>query len=96
MSVLQSASETRSTPKGVRPYLPGRGVAEPLCDVPSTGILARRVLRLFDACDRVDGLPEGRLREEALADLRERVSRFQQEPSEDKFAALDEAMEMVA
>jgi hypothetical protein len=71
-------------------------VGEPLCDVPSASLLARRAMRLFYACDRVDGLPEGRIREEAMADLLERVARFQKEKPEDQAAALKEAMAMLA
>jgi hypothetical protein len=96
MSTAQAVSATRSRPKGIRPYLPGRRVGEPLCDVPSASLLARRTLRLFYACDRVDGLPEGRIRDEAMADLLERVVRFQQEELPDQKAALEEAMAMMA
>ena len=95
METVQVKTATRTKPQGIRPYLPGRGVAEPLCEVPSTGILARRALRLFDACDRVDGLPEGRLRDEALTELLERVSRFQQETPVEQEKALGDAMAMV-
>jgi hypothetical protein len=95
MSTMQAVSATRNKPRGIRPYLPGRRVGEPLCDVPSASLLARRVLRLFYTCDRVDGLPEGRIRDEAMAELLERVARFQQEERVDQNAALQEAMAMV-
>ena len=96
MSTAQAVSATRSRTKGIRPYLPGRRVGEPLCDMPSASLLARRTLRLFYACDRVDGLPEGRIRDEAMADLLERVARFQQEELFEQNAALEEAMAMMA
>lgn len=96
MSAIQTVAERRFQPRGIRPCLPGRHVAEPLCDVPTATPLARRALRLFYACDRVDGLPEGRLRDEAMAELMARVARFQQEPPRDQEAALEEATGMLA
>ena len=96
MSTVQAVSSVRSRPKGIRPYLPGRRVGEPLCDVPSASLLARRTLRLFYACDRVDGLPEGRIRDEAMEELLERVAHFQQEELSEQEAALGEAMTMLA
>ena len=63
--------------------------------MPSASVLARRALRLFHECDRVDGLPEGPLRDEVLSDLLDRISRFRQEGSEEQIAALQEAMSMM-
>ena len=95
MEPIVTTAPPRRTPKAIQPYLPGLRVEGNLSDVSKGNSLARRVLRLSTECDRIDSLPEGDLRDEALAHLLARVARFQQESPSDQEEALKEAMAMM-
>jgi hypothetical protein len=95
MEPIVTTAPPRRKPKGIQPYLPGLRIEGNLSDVSKGSSLARRVLRLLNECDRIDALPEGDVRDEAVDHLLARVARFQRESPSDQEEALTEAMAMI-
>ena len=93
MSTLTAVEPKTRT--SVRPYLPGLATRMDSWAVPTVPPLAHRALRLMHECDRVDRMPEGPSRDDAMDWLHRRVKQFEQESLLDQCEAMVEATGMI-